>query len=200
MIAFLNGKLEESLPTRVVLSVQGVGYEVFIPMSTFDRLPGLGAEVRLWTHMHVREDALQLYGFYTQAELELFRLLIHRVTGIGPKLGLSVLSGMSVDQFKMAVVEENTSALSKISGLGKKTAERIVLELKDKVGVAEAWKAAASAGEGGSSSLTDAILALISLGFKQTEAQRAVEAVRKTAGEESVSTDQLVRQALQRLS
>src|SRR5436305_1785397 len=128
MITHLNGKLVSALPTQAVIDVAGVGYEVLIPLSSYDRLPAPGQSTQILTHLHVREDAQILYGFMTTAERDLFRLLVNHVTGIGPKLGLAVLSGMSVTSFKSAVVNGDVSSLSKISGLGKKTAERIVLE------------------------------------------------------------------------
>src|SRR4051794_11238726 len=145
MITFLEGKLVTALPTQATVDVGGVGYEVFIPLSSYDKLPSVGQAVRILTHLHVREDAHILYGFMTAAERDLFRLLVNNVTGIGPKLALAVLSGMSVNNFKTSVVNSDVIALSKISGLGKKTAERIVLELKDKVGVAAAWEASSAA-------------------------------------------------------
>src|SRR5437764_12163042 len=144
MITFLTGTLNSALPTQAVVDVRGVGYELFIPLSSYDRLPAPGQQVRILTHLAVREDAHVLYGFMTAAERDLFRLLVNSVSGIGPKLGLAVLSGMSVTSFKAAVVNSDVAAISKISGLGKKTAERIVLELKDKVGVAAAWEAASA--------------------------------------------------------
>src|SRR4030081_1350734 len=132
MITFLEGTLTSALPTQAVISVNGVGYEVLIPLSSYDKLPTVGQTVRILTHLHVREDAHILYGFMTAAERDLFRLLVNNVSGIGPKLALAVLSGMSVGNFKTAVVNSDVAALSNISGLGKKTAERIVLELKKK--------------------------------------------------------------------
>ncbi|MDP9292549.1 MAG: Holliday junction branch migration protein RuvA, partial [Verrucomicrobiota bacterium] len=142
MITFLEGVLVEALPTQVVVAVHGVGYQVLIPLSSFDKLPAIGAQIKILTHLQVREDAHVLFGFMSVAERDLFRLLVNHVSGIGPKLGLAVLSGISVGNFKTAVVASDVAALSRISGLGKKTAERIVLELKDKVGVAAAWEAA----------------------------------------------------------
>src|SRR3982751_2892152 len=132
MITSLEGRLTSSLPTQAVVDVNGVGYELFIPLSSYDKLPLPGQPVRILTHLHVREDAHILYGFMSASERDLFRLLVNNVTGIGPKLALAVLSGMSVNNFKSAVVNSDVAVLSKISGLGKKTAERIVLELKDK--------------------------------------------------------------------
>src|SRR3954451_12307493 len=141
MITFLNGTLATALPTQATVNVGGVGYEVFIPLSSYDKLPAPGQPVQILTHLHVREDAQILYGFMTAAERDLFRLLVNNVSGIGPKLALAVLSGMSVNNFKTAVVNSDVTSLSKISGLGKKTAERIVLEVKDLVGVPAALEA-----------------------------------------------------------
>src|SRR6202158_2155118 len=133
MITVLDDRLVSALPTQAIVDVSGVGYEVFIPLSSYDKLPAVGQPIRILTHLHVREDAHILYGFMTPAERDLFRLLVNNVSGIGPKLGLAVLSGMSVTNFKTAVVNSDVVSLAKINGLGKKTAERIVLELKDKV-------------------------------------------------------------------
>ena len=132
--------------------------------------------MQILTHLHVREDAHILYGFMTAAERDLFRLLVNHVSGIGPKLALAVLSGMSVNHFKTAVVNFDVVSLSKISGLGKKTAERIVLELKDKVGVAAAWEAASAthAPTPEQEQANEAVLALIALGYKQVEAHKTV--------------------------
>jgi holliday junction DNA helicase RuvA len=198
MIAFLDGELAEAWPTQVIVSVHGVGYLAQIPLSSFEHLPLVGQRVRLLTHLVVREDAHLLFGFLSSAERDLFRLLLQHVTGVGPKLGLAVLSGMSVSQFKSAVVHQDIAALARISGLGKKTAERIVLELKDKVGVAAAWEVAAAGRHDGAAKLNDAVLALISLGFKQVEAQKALREVH--AAGEQLETDELVRRALKKLA
>ena len=198
MITFLRGTLVESLPNRVAVDVNGVGYEVAVPLSTYDTFGGVGSVVKILTHLHVRENEHSLYGFATDDERDLFRLLLERVSGVGPKLAMAVLSGMGVGQFKANVVNGDVVALAKISGLGKKTAERIVLELKDKVGVAEAWQVA---GQEASSpevaAANDAVLGLIALGYKQVEAQKAVK---KAAAEESGSADDLIRGALRMLS
>ena len=176
MITFLRGRLVTSLPDRACLDVGGVGYEVRIPLSTYDRLGETGREITVLTHFQVREDEQALYGFATDDERDLFRLLINRVTGVGPKMGLAILSGMSVSDFKRNVVSGDTAALSRISGVGKKTAERIILELKDKVGVAEAWKDTAPAAQTHQqTTANDVVLALINLGYKQAEAQKAVK-------------------------
>src|SRR5437762_11731823 len=136
MISFLHGKLIEALPTQVIIDVHGVGYEALIPLSSYDKLPPPGQPVKLLTHLVVREDAHTLYGFMSAAERELFRMLINTVSGIGPKIALNILSGISVIAFRGAVANGDVKALSQISGVGKKTAERIVVELKDKIGAA----------------------------------------------------------------
>jgi len=198
MITFLEGTLVEALPTQVVVAVQGVGYQVSIPLSSFDRLPKEGAPVKILTHLQVREDAHILYGFMTAEERDLFRLLVEHVSGIGPKLALAVLSGMSVGAFKAAVVNGAVAEISRVKGVGKKTAERIVLELKDKVGVAAAWEAASSKQAEGAAEINDALLALISLGYKQVDAHKAVK--QALEGEKSrPSTEELVRRALKTL-
>jgi len=175
MIARLNGVALEALPNQLIIDVNGVGYQVTIPVSTYDTLnPKEGDIVKVYTYYHVRETAHTLYGFATQEEKDVFLLLIDRVSGIGPAIAISVLSGMPVTTFKSAVANGEVDILSKVKGLGKKTAERIVLELRDKVGVGDAWKAA-SEGEV-STSAGDAELALISLGYKQVEARKAIKA------------------------
>ena len=175
MITFLHGRLTSALPTQAIIDVNGIGYELFIPLSSYDKLPAPGESVHILTHLHVREDAQILYGFMTAAERDLFRLLVNHVSGIGPKLALAVLSGMSVSNFKSAVVNSDVASLSKISGLGKKTAERI-FELKDKLGVAAAWEAAsgAHAPTPEQEQANEAVLALIALGYKQVDAHKAV--------------------------
>src|ERR1044071_9241701 len=199
MITFLNGTLAAALPTQAVVDVRGVGFEVFIPLSSYDRLPAAGHPVQILTHLHVREDAQILYGFMTTGERDLFRLLVNHVSGIGPKLALAVLSGMSVSTFKTAVVNSDVVALAKISGLGKKTAERIVLELKDKLGVAAAWEVAsgAHAPTPEEEQANEAVLALIALGYKQVEAHKAVRDIQQS-GRQIASAEDLVRLSLQR--
>ena len=199
MITYLEGTLREVLPTQVVIEVHGVGYEVLIPLSSYDRLPQPGQAIRLLTHLQVREDAHILFGFASSEERDLFRLLVTRVSGVGPKLALAVLSGMDVMRFKAAVVDSDIASIAKISGLGKKTAERIVLELKDKLGVAAAWEAASAdkAPTAEARAANDAVLALIALGYKQVDAAKAVREValkNKDAG-----TEDLVRFALKGL-
>ena len=199
MITFLYGKLVEALPTLVVVDVQGVGYEALIPLSSFDKLPLPGQEVRLLTQLIVREDAHTLYGFMTAAERDLFRLLINSVSGIGPKTALNILSGMNVTAFRGAVAGSDVKSLSQISGVGKKTAERIVVELRDKIGAAAAIEAA-SAKHGlapDDQKTTDALLALVALGFKQNEASDAVRAARAMLGQQA-TVEQIVRACLKK--
>lgn len=200
MIAFLDGKLVSALPTQAIVDVSGVGYEVFIPLSSYDKLPAAGQSVRILTHLHVREDAHVLYGFMSAAERDLFRLLVNHVSGIGPKLGLAVLSGMSVNNFKSAVVNSDVAALAKISGLGKKTAERIVLELKDKLGVAAAWEVASAthAPTPEEEEANEAVLALIALGYKQVDAHKSVREMQQKG--EAKSAEDLVKFALKRMA
>ena len=176
MIVFLDGVLEEKQPTRVVVNVHGVGYEAAIPLSSYDRLPAPGQHVRLLTVPVVREDAHLLFGFMSAEERDLF-LLLTSVNGIGPKLGLAVLSGLSVRDLKAAIANHDVKRLSGISGIGKKTAERLVLEMRDKLGKGETFAALAGEGEPGPANarLRDALLALISLGHKQADAQRMVK-------------------------
>ena len=200
MITFLDGKLVTALPTQAVVDVGGVGYEVLIPLSSYDKLPTTGQDVRILTHLHVREDAQILYGFMTAAERDLFRLLVNNVSGIGPKLALAVLSGMSVNNFKAAVVNSDIALLSKISGLGKKTAERIVLELKDKLGVVAAWEAASAthAPTPEQEQANEAVLALIALGYKQIDAHKAVRELQEKG--EAKAAEELVKLALKRMA
>lgn len=176
MIAFLDGILEEKEPTRVVINVHGVGYEVAIPLSSYDRLPAPGQPVRLLTVPVIREDAHLLFGFMSAAERDTF-LQLTSVNGIGPKLGLAVLSGLAVRDIKAAIANNDIKRLSSISGIGKKTAERIVLEMRDKLGKGE-MMAALAGGEADSptnAKLRDVLLALLSLGHKQADAQRMVK-------------------------
>jgi Holliday junction DNA helicase RuvA len=202
MIAFVQGRLAESLPNAAVVDVQGVGYQVLIPLSTFDRLPQPGSEVKLLTHHHVTEREHQLFGFLSEEERDLFRLLIDRVSGIGPKMALSVLSGMPVSDFKDAVIQNDVTALSRTKGLGKKTAERIVLELKDKVGVVDAWQAAQTArgtDDPRREAISDAVLGLIALGFKQAEAHKTIDQLTR-ASSDPLTADQLIREALRKMN
>jgi Holliday junction DNA helicase RuvA len=199
MICFLHGKLVEALPTQAIIDVHGVGYDVLIPLSSYDKLPAPGGDVHLLTHLAIREDAHVLYGFMTSAERDMFRLLINTVSGIGPKIALNVLSGMNVTALRGAVANGDVKALSQISGVGKKTAERIVVELKDKIGAAGAWEAlsAARALTPADQKINDAVLALMALGFKQIEAHDSIRAAQSALGPLAAVED-LVRASLKK--
>ena len=189
----------EAIPTQAIIDVHGVGYEVLIPLSSFDKLPAQGGEVKLLTHLSVREDAHVLYGFMTSAERDLFRLLINNVSGIGPKTALNVLSGMTVTAFRGAVAGGDFKALSQISGIGKKTAERIVVELKDKVGTAAGWEASSAQRTLSTSDqrVADAVAALVALGFKQMEAMDTVRGAQVLLGSQA-TVEELVRASLKK--
>ena len=191
MITFLKGTLTDSLPTQAVIDVNGIGYEVLIPLSSFEKLPALGQAVTLKTQLVVREDSQTLYGFTTDDERDLFKL-IQSVSGIGPRLALNVLSGMSVVTFKGAIGAGDVRLLSSINGVGKKTAERMVLELKDKVGVATALGQTAPPRD---KTIADAAAALEALGTKPAEAQKAAQAAQAMLGPKA-AVEELVRAAL----
>lgn len=197
MIAYVRGVLTEKDPTRVVVEAAGVGYEVLIPLSTFDRLPKAGGEVKLLTFHCVREDDEILFGFATPAEKELF-VKLTAVSGVGPKIALSILSGGSVGELALAIASGNAKRISSIKGVGKKTAEKICLELQDKVNAIEALSAAQRAGAGKETAapiLRDAILALSALGFSEETANKMVgDVVAKHP--EAKDTETLVRLAL----
>ena len=201
MITFVEGTLEEVLPTMIVVNAGGIGYQILIPLSSYNKLPVMGTRLRILTHHHVREDLQLLYGFSSAEERDLFRLLLAHVSGFGPKLALSILSGMSVAQFKGAVVTSDITAISRVSGVGRKTAERVVLELKDKLGVAAEWEAASreNTPSGIDRHLHDAVLALISLGYKQVDAHKAVKAILPglaSQDPEKISVEDVVRESL----
>ena len=175
MIGRLNGTLADKNPPQVLVDCNGVGYEVDVPMSTFYNLPGVGERVTLLTHFVVREDAQVLFGFGTGSERETFRQLI-RISGVGPRTALSVLSGMSVADIAQAVTAQDASRLVKVPGIGKKTAERLLLELKGKLG-ADIGSAAGAAPV--SDAQADILQALVALGYSDKEAQAAVKALPK---------------------
>ena len=189
MIGRLTGTLVEKQPPRICLDVNGVGYEVDVPMSTLYNLPGLGERVMLLTHLIVREDAHQLYGFGTAVERDAFRQLI-RISGIGAKMALAVLSGLSVGELASAVTQQDTARLTRIPGIGKKTAERLLLELKGKLGADLGLPAHAQA-----DGQADILNALIALGYSDREAAAALKAL--PAG---ISVSDGIRQALKSLA
>ncbi len=201
MISYLQDILVESLPTRIVVEVNGIAYEILIPLSSYDRLPPLKSPIKILIHLVVREDAHILFGFMSLEERDLFRLLVQYVSGIGPKTALAVLSGVTVPNFKGAVVHGDVKMLSQIRGLGKKTAERIIVDLKDKIGVAGAWEAASAkhALSAEEQKINDAVLALISLGYKQIEAHKSVRTVSQKLGP-AANVETLVRESLKQKS
>jgi len=190
MIGKLTGTLSEKNPPQVLVDCHGVGYEVDVPMSTFYNLPGLGEKVSLLTHFVVREDAQILFGFGSAGEREAFRQLI-RISGVGPRTALAVLSGMSVGDIGQAVTQQDASRLVKIPGIGKKTAERLLLELKGKVG--------ADLGQVGTVVVDDAqgdiLQALVALGYSDKEAQAALKSLPKDVG-----VSEGIKQALKALA
>jgi Holliday junction DNA helicase RuvA len=193
MITLLKGELLEAQPTRIVVGVNGVGYEVIIPLSTFDRLPKVGESVAVLTHLHLKEDGMVLYGFISEEERSLFRMLLG-VSGIGPKIAIGILSGISPKNFCLAVSEGSARILATVPGIGKKKAERLIVELKDKIGGVELAE--------GEREITpeahmmrDASLALVSLGYTQAEAQRAIHAALERIGKPG-DVESLVREAL----
>ncbi len=196
MIGQLSGRLLDKSPTRVLLDVSGVGYEILIPLSTFEQLGLVGENATLLTHLHVREDILQLYGFASHNEKQLFQLLLN-VNGVGPKLAQGILSGCSVEMFCNYVKQSATAALTKIPGIGKKTAERLVLELRDRI---EKWDIAqekAGTPKGPAALSEEALLALISLGYPRNEAEKAIRSV--LAEHESLPVEELLKLALRNM-
>ncbi len=175
MIAYLKGVLAEKDITRVVVDCGGVGYEAAVPLSTFDRLPAVGDAVMLYTHHEVREDAQLLFGFATRAERDMFRL-VTSVSGVGPKLALAILSGFTVGDLQLAVSQGDSKRLAAVKGIGKKTAARLVIELKDKINPIEALaNATAETSREQGAVLRDAMLALTSLGFSEDVARAKVQ-------------------------
>jgi holliday junction DNA helicase RuvA len=192
MIASVTGKLIRKSPTWIVVESGGIGFHISIPVSSYDAFGETGMDIRVLTHLHVREDALQLFGFASEAERRLFLLLIS-VSGIGPKLAQGILSGIAVGDFERAVRDNDLASLTRVPGIGKKTAERLVLELKEKIGEAET-PAGQAAPADRSPMEEEAVLALVSLGYRRAPAQ---EAVRKTLKQDaSLSLEETLRRVL----
>ncbi len=191
MIGSLRGRIASKTPPQVTVEVAGVGYELEAPMSTFYHLPAVGQEVRLLTHFVVREDAQLLFGFATDEERRLFRSLL-KVSGIGPKIALALLSGISVEGFAECIRNRDVAALIRVPGIGRKTAERLIVEMQDRLSAAES----ANTGSGlpaDASPETEAFGALVALGYRPAEATRLL----KAAGPGTHSTEELIRRALQ---
>jgi len=192
MIGSLRGRIASKVPPQLTVEVGGVGYELEAPMSTFFHLPAVGEEVRLLTHFVVREDAQLLYGFATEDERRLFRSLL-KVSGIGPKIGLALLSGISVEAFAMCVQNQDVAALIRVPGIGRKTAERLLIEMKDRLAPADGHAVGAVVVQPGASAESEAFGALVALGYRPAEATRLL----KAAGPGTHSTEELIRRALQ---
>ena len=190
MIGALRGRIAAKTPPQLMIDVGGVGYELEAPMSTFLHLPAIGQEVSLLTHLVVREDAQMLYGFATQDERRLFRNLL-KVSGVGPKIALALLSGISVEAFAQCILNEDVAALIRVPGIGRKTAERLFVEMRDRVSNLEGG--AGTARSDGASPESEALSALIGLGYKPAEAARLLKAVEAGAH----TTEELIRRALQ---
>jgi Holliday junction DNA helicase RuvA len=191
VIGSLQGRLAFKQPPRLMLEVHGVGYELEAPMSTFYKLPPIGSELTLLTHLAVREDAHNLYGFASEAERQLFRSLI-RVSGVGARIALAVLSGITVEEFLRCVQQEDSATLVRVPGIGKKTAERLIVELRDRIGAPGSAKDGGLIGAEGASPEREAFGALIALGYKGPEVTRMLQAI-PTSG---LATEEIIRRAL----
>lgn len=198
MIALITGALAKKSPEFLILDVHGVGYRVYTPLSTYCALPELGKAVTLHIHTHVREDAFKLYGFFTSREQFLFEKLIS-VSKIGPKLALNILSGMPAQDLEAAVMQSDTQRLASIPGVGKKTSERLVVELRDKIKTSFPSAAGAMPGghsKGGNTLMGDALSALTNLGFPREKAERAVAGAWQQKNEAEWSVEQLIKECL----
>lgn len=199
MIAQIKGTLLEATPLSAVIEAGGIGYEVHVPVTTAEKLPASGNDCQLFIHAVYREDSATLYGFATREDRDFFRLLVERVSGIGPKIGIAILSRMSVELLRSAIASSDVALLSQCPGIGKKTAERLVIELRDKVfagaQTSGSVPGSASPQAQASSSFQDAVASLITLGYKPAEADKLI---RKAASQakDSSSTEELLRLAL----
>ncbi len=196
MIAQISGRLAQKIPGEIIVDVGGVGYQVFIPLNVFYRLPEVGASVSLQIFTHVREDAIQLFGFQDPGEKQLFLLLLS-VSGIGPRLAVNILSGIAVEELARALKEGDQVRLVAIPGVGRKLAERMIVELKDKLATLAPAAPASAKQDGGSQLMLDAVSALVNLGYKRTEAEQRVGEVLKR-GESSL--ENVLKEALRRMS
>ena len=201
MYAYIKGELAEINTDHIVIEAGGIGYQVFISLQTFDYLPSVGENLKIYTYLYLREDAMILYGFLTKDDLELFKLLIS-VSGIGPKGGLAILSTLEADDLRFAILSGDAKAISKAPGVGGKTAQRVILELKDKLSLEEAFEAKTehvqkNAAAAGGSVKNDAVMALTALGYSSTESLKAVSAVEIT---EDMDVEEVLKAALKHLS
>lgn len=201
MYAYIKGELAEINTDYIVIEAGGIGYQVFISLQTFDYLPSVGENLKIYTYLYLREDAMILYGFLTKDDLELFKLLIS-VSGIGPKGGLAILSTLEADDLRFAILSGDAKAISKAPGVGGKTAQRVILELKDKLSLEDAFEAKTehvqkNAAAAGGSVKNDAVMALTALGYSSTESLKAVSAVEIT---EDMDVEEVLKAALKHLS
>lgn len=197
MISYIRGELVSLEAEKVIVDVQGVGYGIFMPQTAMKHLPPTGEQVRIHTYLNVKEDAMQLYGFLTRDDLEVFKLLI-TVNGIGPKGGLGILSTLTPDELRFAVMAKDVKAISAAPGVGKKTAEKLILELKDKLSIEDVLNHQAEEGmvqtaSAGQEEQAEAVQALTALGYGNTEALRAVRQVEMTEG---ISVEEILKRAL----
>lgn len=200
MIAYIKGELASVLEDKIVVDVGGIGYGIFMPGQSMGNLPAMGQEVKIHTYLNVKEDAMQLFGFLTKDDLEMFKLVIG-VNGIGPKGGLGILSALSADDLRFAVLSNDIKAISKAPGIGKKTAEKLILELRDKISMEDALESSlANAGETytppNQEVTGEAVQALVALGYGSTE---ALKAVRKVPVTDEMEVEEVLRQALKNM-
>jgi len=195
MISYVKGIMDHKEPNHVIIDVNGIGYEVFIPLSTYEKLPPIGSQLKLNTYHYIREDASQLYGFISTEEKETFELVLS-ISGIGAKVDLSILSAVSVDDFRRAIAQGDMKTLTRLPGIGKKSAERILLELKDKVGRIHIEENVIRFAE--AESANDAVAALMSLGASQSMAEYAVYKAEKLLGKDAKIED-IISQALKKV-
>ena len=192
MISYIKGELAAVGEEQVVVEVQGIGYGIFMPGQAMTMLPPIGSEVKIHTYLNVREDAMQLFGFLTKDDLKVFRLLIG-VNGIGPKGGLNILSKMTPDDLRFAVLAGDVKAISAAPGIGKKTAEKLIIELKDKLNIDDVLTKEEEAMSGGADMQSEAVQALVALGYGSAESLKAVKKVPMT---ETMTVEELLKQSL----
>lgn len=203
MLTYIQGTLAAATPLQAVVDIQGLGYEVHIPVTTAERLPSIGGNVKLYTHAVYREDSQSLFGFASREERDFFRLLVEKVSGVGPRVALSIMSKLSLPMLRSAIAGGDIALLSKCPGIGKKTAERLVIELKDKVGLAGSPAAPAAPADPANASppnetdakIQDAVLALVTLGYKPADADKSVRKA-MAAADDGISSEALIKAAL----
>ncbi len=204
MIAFLKGEIADMTEGSLILDVNGIGYEVLVPAQLLSMVKGIGQTVKLHTYMQVREDAVALFGFLKKDDLQMFRMLTG-VNGVGPRAGLSILSAVGTDDLRFAILADDAKRISKAPGIGAKTAKKIILELKDRLDLEEAFEKKLSSGQdfeevsavSGSQVVKDAVEALVALGYESTEALKVVRSVKPT---EDMDVEEILKEALKRMA